>query len=249
MYTTDPIIEVFAICYNEEKILPFFLRHYSTFCHRITIYDNYSTDKTEEIINAFAKHHDVNIIKYDTKDSLDDSVYLNIKNNCWRTSQADYVIVVDCDEFLYHSDIKSFLRDTKQPVYKPTGFNMVSIDFPPDHCQLTNIVTDGVLSHNFSKMCLFSPAKLDSINYNLGCHDANPKDKNGMDIIPHSSSDLKLLHYKNLSFDHRYSKNTENSKRMSSFNSQIGAGIHYTYSKEQQYNEFLDIFNKREKVI
>jgi glycosyltransferase involved in cell wall biosynthesis len=41
-----------APCFNEERFLPYFLRHYSTFCDKIFIFDNCSTDKSKEIIKS-----------------------------------------------------------------------------------------------------------------------------------------------------------------------------------------------------
>lgn len=248
MYTTEPTIEVFTITYNEEKIINFFIDHYMQFCSKITVMDNYSTDNTAEIVKSYNSEK-IALKYYNSSNSLDDSIYINIKNNCWKDSTADYVIVVDCDEFIYHNNLKSFLNKTRQPVYRPIGFDMVSDNFPPLCGQLTDVITEGVFSSNYSKMCLFSPSKLAGINYELGCHNAQPIDKNNSRVTAFESPELKLLHYKNLSFDYRYSKHVEYNKRMSNFNSQTGSGIHYTYSKEQQYNEFVSIYNNRKKII
>jgi len=43
-------IDVFTTCYNEEIILPYFIRHYKQFARNITIYDNMSTDNSINII-------------------------------------------------------------------------------------------------------------------------------------------------------------------------------------------------------
>jgi glycosyltransferase involved in cell wall biosynthesis len=241
-------IDCFTITYNEERIVNFFIKHYSRFCDNINIIDNYSTDNTAGIAKLH-KDKNVHLKYYNSNNSLDDSVYLDIKNNCWRESTADYVIVVDCDELLYHEDIRTFLLETNKPVYRPQGFDMVSDKFP-DHCDLlTEGIKDGIPAANYSKMCIFSPSKVSSINYSLGCHSAQPQDKSGNYINPDSSSELKLLHYKNLSFEYRYSKHLEYSERMSDFNKRTGAGIHYNYDKDKQYSEFLDIFNRREQII
>jgi len=43
---------VITLCYNEEVILPFFIRHYEQVADRIICYDGGSTDRTREIIAA-----------------------------------------------------------------------------------------------------------------------------------------------------------------------------------------------------
>lgn len=246
MYTTNPTVEVFAICYNEEKIMPFFLKHYSKFCSQITIFDNHSTDKTIEIIKNFAKTFPTQLILYDTSGTLDDSVYLSIKNNCWKKSEADYVIVVDSDEFIYHKDIKKFIIDNPKSIYKPKGYNMVSDIFPTGDDILQ--IKTGKYSSNYSKLALFSPKEVQEINYHLGCHNASPTLTDGcIEII--EEDELKLLHYKNLSFEYRFTKHTEYAKRFSGFNKSTGAGIHYLYNEHQQREEFLTLQKEAINII
>ena len=105
MCTTEPTITVITIAYNEERLMPFFLNYYSKFCDHIVVYDNHSTDTTEEICKSVTNCK-VTVIKYDTNNSLDDETYLKIKNNVYKDYTTDYCIVVDLDEFLYHNNIK-----------------------------------------------------------------------------------------------------------------------------------------------
>jgi glycosyltransferase involved in cell wall biosynthesis len=246
MSTTNPTVEVFAICYNEEKIMPFFLNYYSKFCTQITIFDNFSTDKTVEIINKFAEKFPVQLISYDTNNTLNDSVYLSIKNNCWKKSEADYVIVVDSDEFIYHENIKKFLLDNPKPIYKPKGYDMVSDTFPEGEDILQ--IKTGKYSSNYSKLALFKPKQLHEINYHLGCHSADPSLKEACgDIV--EEEELKLLHYKNLSFDYRINKHNEYVKRFSEFNKNTGAGIHYLFEENKQREEFLTLQREAINII
>jgi glycosyltransferase involved in cell wall biosynthesis len=43
-------IWAYAICWNEEVMLPYYLKHYEKFCEKIIIYDNMSTDNSRNII-------------------------------------------------------------------------------------------------------------------------------------------------------------------------------------------------------
>jgi glycosyltransferase involved in cell wall biosynthesis len=239
-------IELYTITYNEEKILPFFLNHYSNFCDVINVYDNISTDNTLKILKDFDLC-EINVIPYDTNSKLDDSVYLDIKNNCWKHSSADYVIIVDADEFLYHTNIKEFLKNTGEYIYKPLGYDMWSDTFPRNN--ILEEIKTGVRSINYDKVCIFNPQEVNQINYTLGCHQAQPILNDGRRNTPPIYDELKLLHYKNVSFDYRFSKHREYLTRLSDFNITTGSGIHYTFSEKQQREEFDNIGSKIEKII
>jgi glycosyltransferase involved in cell wall biosynthesis len=101
-------IDVFTTCYNEQIILPYFLKHYKKFANNITVYDNMSTDNSVKIMNEYG----VNVIQFDTNGKFEESVLMNIRNNCWKNSDADWVIVCDTDELIYHEDIINYLSNT-----------------------------------------------------------------------------------------------------------------------------------------
>ena len=92
------MITIYTICFNEELILPFFVKWYrKKFPNcRIIIYDNYSTDSTEKI----ALQNNCQVIKYDSNNQIRDDLYLNIKNNCWKDAETDWVLVCVVDELL-----------------------------------------------------------------------------------------------------------------------------------------------------
>ena len=81
----NKLITIYSICYNEQVMMQFFINHYRNLfpnC-RIVIYDNYSTDRTEEIALA----NGCEVIKYDSNNEIRDDLYLEIKNNCWILTQ------------------------------------------------------------------------------------------------------------------------------------------------------------------
>ena len=47
------IIHAHILAFNEEKILPFILDYYSKICDKIYIYDNISTDSSDDIYLFF----------------------------------------------------------------------------------------------------------------------------------------------------------------------------------------------------
>lgn len=243
-------IEVYTICYNESKFINLFLNYYAQFASKIIIYDNYSTDDTCDKINRF-NICPTEIIKYDTGNQIRDDIYLEIKNNCWKNSKADYVIVCDVDEILYHQDLLNFLKNNKFNVFKPMGFNMVSDFFPSEENQIINQVKTGVFDVKFSKCILFKPNELNEINFGPGCHKCFPTAKSELKLYDSLEDDrqLKLLHYKNISFQYRMEKNKAFAQRLSDFNRLHNMGFHYLWDNDEQYAEYLKLWNHRKQII
>ena len=86
------IIHAHILVWNEEKILPFTLDYYSQFCDKIFIYDNMSTDGSDDIYKKYPK---VEVTKWDSKDEINESFYVQIKSYEYtkKSRDADWVIV------------------------------------------------------------------------------------------------------------------------------------------------------------
>ena len=244
-----PIVHAFFLCYNEENILPHLLKHYSSFCEKIIILDNHSTDKSCEIIQSFPN---TEIIPYDSNDELNDGIYLKLKNHVWKSSvgYADYVIVGDCDEFLYHENMVEFLKESKQKgitIFKPEGFHMVADENFKLNVEdnLIDLVKSGIKLNVLDKLMMFDCNQILNINYNFGCHTANPQ---GV-INLHQYGGLKMLHYKFLGVENYVYKNSLRRERLSQFNKQHGLGTYYLYSDEENVNDYLSHLAKRVKIL
>lgn len=125
----------YVIVWNEELMISYYLRHYSKFCDKIIVYDNMSSDKTRIIIDQFRQIVDIEIIPFDTLGKFNDYTHIELKRKSIQHAKgfADFIIIGDCDEFVYHQDIRSFLKDNSDcSVFYPAGFQMVSNDFPYD---------------------------------------------------------------------------------------------------------------------
>jgi len=234
-------IDIFTITYNEEKIIPYFIKHYSQYGN-ITIYDNYSTDDTEKI----ALENGVKVIKYDSNNQIRDDLYLEIKNNCWKDSEADWVIVCDADEFIYHPDLINMLKATKSTIFVPAGYDMVSETFPTTDSQIYDEIQFGTPSSGMCKMCLFNPKEIKEIDFTPGCHSAYPK---GNVIKQKNDPDLKLLHMKALSREYVINKHKVYSKRLSAENNKHGWGYHYHWDDKTIHNYFNKTIKNSKKVI
>jgi glycosyltransferase involved in cell wall biosynthesis len=240
-------ITVYAVAYNEEKIMPFFLDHYSQFVKKIVVYDNCSTDNTVNIVKNYTKC-ETEVITFNTDNSFDDIELVNIKSTCWKSDQSDYVITVDVDELLYHPNLIEFIEQTTYPLYLPYGYDMVSVSFPKSGI-ITSEIKTGVSQINYSKPCIFSPVKIKRCELLLGCHGGNFYDYNDNIVEPYRDQNLKLLHYKNISFDYRFEKNSMFGCRQSSSNIAIGSSTHFNFTREHQLNEFRKLLQECTEII
>ena len=240
-----PIVHYYAVCWNEENILPFMFQYYDRFVDHYTIHDNFSDDNSENIIRS---HKNAEIIKFKTE-GFDDTTHNDIKNNCWKRSRgkADYVIVCDIDEFLYHLDIANILQElTEQHISLPLteGYNMYSATFPTLGKEITKQVQQGVADSAYNKYIIFDPHRIVEINYLPGAHQARP-----LGIVKRSSKSLRVLHYKNLGLEYVLDRYHTLGKRLSEKNKEQDLGTHYLYSDEKISADFYQGLTNSISVI
>lgn len=196
---TGDKIHVYTVCKNEIEILPFFVSYYEKIADEIIIFDNQSTDGSKEYVQA---HPRCRLIEYNTKNELRDDIHRFIKNSAWHESKgkADWVIVSDIDEFLFHKRLLCELKKYKAlgiSIPKVEGFNMISEEFPQKGIDIIQQVRYGAYSRQFSKNIIFDPNKIDQINYTAGGHSIEPEGE------VFFGGNLKLLHYKYLGSNKR----------------------------------------------
>lgn len=245
----QPIIHLYALCWNEEKILPFVLDYYSQFVDKIFIYDNYSTDSSNAILN---QNERVKVIKFKSDHSFNDLIHIDIKNSCWKQSRgkADYVIVCDTDELLYHPDMNTFLLNSlnkKLSFFKPIGYNMYSEEFPvyTSSQLITNQIKTGVYDSSFCKSIIFDPHRIVEINYTAGAHFCYPW---GI-VRQENNAGLLLLHYKNLGVDYVLNRVKTYRNRMSEQNIQKQYGTEYMKEDERIASEIILKIKESKPII
>jgi glycosyltransferase involved in cell wall biosynthesis len=236
-------IEVYAICYNEEVMLPYFLRHYSQIADKIVIYDNYSTDRSDEICRQNPK---VELIKYDSGNQIRDDIYLEIKNNCWKKSTADWVIVCDIDELLVQ--LQAPIDLDNWTVIMPDWFEMVSDRLPDikeDQIYYDKNFNQGVSQGQISKCIMFRPAAIKEINYHPGAHGIAAVG----DVRVLHTSDMGILHYKHLSLEYVIQRHKLFGQRLSEINKINKWGVQYEFSDEQTRTGWHNLWDNRKRVI
>jgi len=215
-------IEVYALTNNEEKLMPYFMRHYNQFAKVILLESN-STDRTIEIAESMG----ADVWTYDVPDEVNDEWFLEVKNNCWKESKADWVMVVDADEFIYHPDIVGILEKTDATVFLPRLFNMFHDCFPTTEGQIYEEVTGG--REGGGKMNIFRPSEITEINYAIGCHNATPEGNVNLSI----NSEIMTLHMRHLGSDYVIERNKRFASRMSELNRSMGWGFHVDSPPEE----------------
>lgn len=217
-------ITLYFINWNDAFYLPFIKRHYSQFCNRIVMYDNYSTDGSVDL----ALQYGFEVQTFGKQGVLDDEIYRSLKNNIWKEERgkADFVIVCDADEFI----VPVHLHKGSNPVV--WGYNMISDNLPVNSIFEINT---GAPSESYSKQAIFSP-EIDEINFVHGCH------KNHMISSLPVSGLANLYHFRQIGgVDRLIQRHAEYRPRMSKFNLKHGMGIHY--GKPEWTEEEVKAFN------
>ncbi|MEH6517307.1 MAG: glycosyltransferase family 2 protein [Halioglobus sp.] len=199
-------VHAYILTYNDERIIGGTLSHYAEFCSRIFLMDNMSSDKTVEIAKTFAN---VTIIPW-SMENYDERMLVKMKTRTYKdfsrrggqhtTEVADWIIVCDADEILYHPEITQLLERYSSAgitVPQTTGFNMIDeTDILPG-ASLTANYRNGIRTNRFDKRIIFS-SEFD-MHYSAGCHPRG----NGFELMkrewnyrPSDGSELAVLHYK-----------------------------------------------------
>ena len=215
-------IEVYTVAWNEEDSIDQFIDWYS-FADSITVYDNRSTDKTRE--KALARGCNVHIYGSEQQDNR---LMLTVKENCWRDSTAEWVIICDMDEFLYHPNLLQVLETTSASIVRCAEYGMVSEEEVP-----RSEVKTGVRVQPPDKIVCFRPDRIKAMNWLHGCHVCYPEGD-----IKFSDETATLLHYAMVGRNAVKKRWIEYKKRMCDWDIENGAGKHYLWEETQIDVEF-----------
>jgi glycosyltransferase involved in cell wall biosynthesis len=233
------MVTIYTVAYNESIMLPHFIKHYRTNfpeC-RIVVYDNMSTDDTVKI----ALENNCEVIPYDTGGKLSDLRYQEIKNNCWKNATTDWVLICDIDEVcdINCSDLQA--EDTfGATIISFEGWNMINLKKNLDF----NSITHGIRSTSYDKRYCFNKNFIREINYNMGCHAAEPQG-----VVIESEFTYRCRHYKYFNADYMVKRHALFASRLSEENIKIDAGTHYLYSEEQIRKEFSEARKQAIKIL
>lgn len=230
-------IDLYSISWNERQMLPFFLDYYGPWVDRFVIFDDQSDDGTSE---ALARHPKVDLRPLPPKGSSFVLTALEIWRHAWKESRAgaDWVIVTNIDEFIYHPDgMRRYLeRCTEQGVtmVHPRGFEMVGERFPDPGQSLVEAVPKGVAMFGKDKRQVFNPDAVIEMQYGPGRHECSPTGR----VVEPSAVEASLLHYKYVSPAYLLRRQRSLGRRMLEGDRRSGFGVQYHLTAERIMRSF-----------
>lgn len=242
MSNKKPLLEVFTICWEESdrlKQLIDFYRERVPDC-LITVFDNMSTDNTEQV----CKDNNVKHIQFDTNGKFDEQTLIDIRNNCWKDSDAKFIIVCDSDELVDVREMSLERCDVLKEwnVSKCLGINIVGHDKDFKDAKY------GVFSDKYSKPILFYKEDIYYMNFFPGSHGAIPTPIKGKNIKPDNGS-FKLYHTKWQDYESAMERNRLiRNKGLSDNNIENKWTLYYNEEDEKHKEYFDEMFNRRIKV-
>lgn len=236
-------VDVFTLCYNEMDILPFVIDYWKLFARHVYVFDNGSDDGSVEYLKKF---NWISVMPF-YSDGFNDGRHVDIKNNMWKISDADFVVVCDMDECLYHEnimDVLQYMKHNGQSISCTAQLSTISNDFHeyPGNGKLYHQL-DGVrFGNNINlgdKCIIFNPRMIQQICYEPGAHKCHPigivnfYDKQNSDPLMH-------IHIKDLSINKMMERIKMYANRLSEDNKRFRWGYQYTWDDKTLLKNFIE---------
>jgi hypothetical protein len=224
------IVHLYALCWNEERLLPFFFHHYDAFVTRYFIFDHDSTDRSRQILKA---HPHITLGKFEVRGDSYVSSACDFYNHAWKESRhrADWVVICNIDEHLEHPDFAGFFdraHKSGATIFASEGFEMITGSFPKETAPLREQTRRGCRSEVLDKASIFNPNAIREINYGTGRHGCTPQG-----CIVWAAERVRLLHYKYLGLDYLQQRIAELGARRLVGDIRRDLGLHYETTAAQ----------------
>ncbi len=231
-------IDLYTRCWNDAEMLEFFFRHYDRMVARYFVYDDGSTDGSQEILQAHPKVELRRMPDYSDPQSRVAS-NLSVLETCWTESRgtADWVIVTDIDEHLHHADFAAYLAGCKAQgvtIVPALGFQMLTDAFPGGGQWLCETPIRGAPWPMMNKLSIFAPDEIEAVNFQPGRHMAAPTGR----VVAPPCDELMLLHYRYLGFERTLARHENYLKRQRQKDLAMGWGEQYSWSSDRLREEW-----------
>jgi len=222
------VISIFTATFNDEVVMPHFIKWYRdrfTNC-KIFVADNRSTDNTVNV----CKNLGCIVRPFDSGNYVPIEVGLWFRNNAWKEADTDWVIIIDCDEFLdiNENEIKEEQKNGASLI-RSTGWDMFNLN---EDLNIENM-NYGRLNKFYNKIVCFDKSKIIETNFNEGGHYCSPEGD-----IKFSTKSYNLLHKKYVNVDYVCKKYEQNILRLHSSYIREKFGEQYLLNRENIRLEF-----------
>lgn len=230
-------VHLYTFAWNEARLVPYFLRHYLPWVERVVVYDNQSTDGTQAMLAQHSPR--VEVRSFVCADYPEPEPLGALRSQCWPEARgrADWVVVVDFDEFLWHPcGVPEYLSRAYRRGYtvvQTYGWQMVAESFPPEHVGLADWCRTGVPKHWYSKPVVFRPDQFDELAWEPGCHGVRAQGN----LRQLASGSLALLHYKYLGLAYVQQRYAEYRARITTPGKRASLG-HYQVPADKLKSQF-----------
>ena len=194
--------EVHVLYFYEHWLFPYILRHYTSFADKVVVHDGGGKLPPQRYFPARTF-----VVPWDCPE-VNDLKYMELRNNCWKGTDADWVAVVDADEFIWFpwgaEPTLGVYEKLGAAVIKPHGFEMFSEALPDGPGQIYDQIKMGAPDDKwYAKPVLFSPKRVREIGLGVGSHEADARLHDGRRMHvgkewPFASPPAYLLHYHQL---------------------------------------------------
>lgn len=200
----------YCLAYNEADLIRYWVKHYRTFCERVTVFVDGGTDD-DTAGQAFLWGARV---RFRDGGGLNDEALVAFAREHYPEARgrAQWVVWVDADEFVHHPAMFAHLDSLRaKGVTRPRvqGYQMVAEAPPSGTGHIYDEIRRGIPAPEYSKVCLFDP-ELD-VAWQPGKHHATVT---GNDVGDAGEAPVKLLHYRYLGHDWLVRRNARNFARM-----------------------------------
>ena len=206
-------IDVYTIFHNEQKLLPYFLRHYDKFAYRIFAFNDESKDDSIRILKANPKVILDNVEEHGLNGGYwVKELFVKTYENKSR-GVVDWVIIADVDEIVYHPNLINILREQKSlgnQVIKCEGYTMIANSFPKTNGQIYDEIKLGLPDKWMNKKIIFDPSiyiRWRNGRHTLACSLRHQGVGLGID------TGIKLLHYRYFGMEYYLDRDKKNFSR------------------------------------
>lgn len=228
-------------------MLPYFFRHYDSLVDRYFISDHGSTDRSRD---QLASHRNVTLAEFRVDGASFVEAATAHYNQCWKQSRgvADWVLVVNVDEHVYHPDLRDYLASCTRngvSILLPEGYNMVADGWPSSRKPLWKTVQHGMRDPIWDKPQVFDPTRILEINFQPGRHAASPIG----DVVFPETEQARLLHYKYLGAEYLVRRHAELRARIPAADFERGLGYQYLWDEQRNLDELHRVRSAAVRVV